>query len=100
MFLLLLYFQYHAISGKVTRFRSRKNSAMKKNLQKVATIIDRIFWTDYSIGMHNQAIGFHTPNYRFEKNQIAFIHVPKSGGTSLRDALTEDSLEIFTNLGK
>lgn len=61
---------------------------------------DNLFGTDYHIRFHNHAIGFHTPNYVFDKSKIAFIHLPKTGGTSLRSLLEKDHQSRFIGLEK
>ena len=42
--------------------------------------------------------GFHNPNYRFNKEQIASVHIPKTGGTSLNKILQESGDLRFINL--
>ena len=46
----------------------------------------------------NQLIGFHEPDYRFKESEIAFVHLPKTGGTSLHNLLAQDPLSRFVNL--
>ena len=43
-------------------------------------------------------MGFHDPNYQFKKHEIALVHIPKTGGTSLHKLLSEDNLSRFINL--
>lgn len=61
--------------------------------------LDSILWTDFAERAGNVKMGYHNPNYRFEKDQIAFVHLPKTGGTSLHRLLNEDKLGRFINLG-
>lgn len=65
---------------------------------KLLKAVDRVIWTDLAIKTHNKRIGFHTSNYLFKEDQIAFIHIPKPGGTSLHKILRQDSLKRFINL--
>ena len=67
-------------------------------LIKILRIFDSILWTDFHVKLHNRSIGFHNPNYQFKKNEIALVHVPKTGGTSLKKLLGEDKLSRFVNL--
>ena len=71
---------------------------MKKIINRSLKIIDLIFWTDYHIRSHNRDIGFHNPVYQFKKSEIAFVHIPKTGGTSLHKLLSEDEQSRFVNL--
>ena len=43
--------------------------------------------TDCHAKDHNRSIGFHNPRYAFGKDEIAIVHVPKTGGTSLHHVL-------------
>jgi len=61
-------------------------------------IIDSILWTDLHVKLHNYFAGFHNPNYRFKESEIAFVHIPKTGGTSLHLLLKADKLSRFVNL--
>jgi len=44
------------------------------------------------------ANGYHNPEYRFNKDQIALIHLPKTGGTSFGELLATDPENRFINL--
>jgi len=61
-------------------------------------IIDSILWTDLHVKLHNYFVGFHSPNYKFKEGEIAFVHLPKTGGTSLHLLLKADKLSRFVNL--
>ena len=71
---------------------------MKNIAQKFLKITDIIFWTDYYTKLHNRRIGFHDPDYQFAKSEIAFVHIPKTGGTSLHSLLAQDEQSRFINL--
>jgi hypothetical protein len=42
--------------------------------------------------------GYHNPNYRFRKDEINFLHLPKTGGTSLCKILANDPKSRFGRL--
>ena len=42
--------------------------------------------------------GYHNPDYRFRKDQINFIHLPKTGGTSFCKMLAADEQDRFAYL--
>lgn len=43
--------------------------------------------------------GFHRSDYLFTTEQIMFVHLPKTGGTSVTRLLANDPLERFAHLG-
>lgn len=61
-------------------------------------LVDLLASTDYSIRYKMKLWGFDTNDYTFEKNQIAFVHIPKTGGSSLSHLLAKDSKSRFKNL--
>jgi hypothetical protein len=65
---------------------------------KALKIVDDVFWTDFHIKLRNKNIGFHNANYQLKTNEIALVHVPKTGGTSLVSILRKDKLSRFVNL--
>ena len=70
----------------------------KEIVREFLTKIDWLFWTNFYVTTINYRTGFHNPNYRFSSDQIAFIHIPKTGGTSLHTFLRTDSQKRFVNL--
>lgn len=62
--------------------------------------MDEKLGTDIFTKLTQLSLGFHTPNYWFRKRQIAFIHLPKTAGTSLHTLLGQDDLRRFVNLNK
>ena len=57
---------------------------MKNKLKGIfLNCVDRVCHTDYSIKYHNARIGFHTNSYKFRYNEVCFIHIPKTAGTSI-----------------
>lgn len=79
--------------------RQRDSLCWKKLLKTPLRVIDALFWTDYAIKVQNYFTGFHNSNYTFKENEIAFVHLPKSGGTSLNKILgNADKYSQFINL--
>lgn len=75
------------------------DTAMKKTaIKRSLLFVDNIFATDFSERFHYHSIGFHDPSYEFDDDKIAFIHVPKTGGTSLHTVLSKDKLSRFVGL--
>jgi len=54
---------------------------------KLMRSVDRRAFTDLAVRSHNHNIGFHRNDYTFELDQVALVHVPKTGGTSLKALL-------------
>lgn len=73
----------------------------KKLLKRVFTkslrSIDGICRSDFSIRWHHRLIGFHDAKYLFGEKQYAFIHIPKTGGTTVSYVL-EKTTDNFVNL--
>ena len=82
-----------------------KTAPMENLVSKLSTIIarytltrytlrqiDKISFTDLSARAHNHTIKFHRNDYVIEKDEIAIIHVPKTGGTTLKNIIS--SIEI------
>jgi Sulfotransferase family len=71
-------------------------------LSSVAHVINRIDQTcQTTIQARLMALetGFHSTSYRFSKDKIAFIHIPKTGGTSISEMLAQqDDGSRFANL--
>lgn len=61
-------------------------------------LYDQILDTDKYIRYTYYNKGYHNPNYQFDKEQISFIHVPKTAGTSLAKMLERDKSSRFINL--
>ncbi|MGK0391756.1 MAG: hypothetical protein ACI94Y_004523 [Maribacter sp.] len=61
-------------------------------------IVDNILGKDYSIRYHYTANGYHTSFFTFSKEKIAFVHVPKTGGTSFYKMLSQNKNHDFINI--
>lgn len=59
---------------------------------------DAAVGTDKYIRFTHYSNGFNNPNYEIKKGQTAFIHIPKTGGTTLSGLLKADPLQRFVNL--
>lgn len=77
--------------GKLLRIG---NKFVKNTLQ----CIDSFLESDWSIRWHSYRIGFHVAHYSFDETQIAIIHIPKTGGTTLYNVLEQVSPAMFVNL--
>ncbi len=70
----------------------------KRGIVKTAlTGWDAILNTDHAVRYVYQLNGFHDPDYRFPKDKINFIHVPKTGGTSLHKMLDGKTENILSS---
>lgn len=79
--------------------RSTKSNSFNEELSiKALEAIDSAFKTDFQIRLHNNIIGFHNSRYRIKESEIALIHIPKTGGTSLHKLLQKDKQSRFINL--
>jgi len=73
----------------------------KKFDRKVFSIIlkkiDSLSLTNLDEKRRNYIFNYHRNDYKFNKNQIVFIHVPKTGGASIREYLQQnlDNFYIF-----
>lgn len=78
----------------ITHIARLKKAATKKVLLGA----DRLLQTDYYWRYSMTVNGYHISNYNFEKNQIAFVHMPKTGGTSFRKLLNGRDDSKFVNI--
>jgi hypothetical protein len=71
----------------------------KNNLVKVVfKAVDELTDGDRFIRFTYKKNGYHNPDYRFGKEQINFIHLPKTGGTSFCRLLENDPENRFAHL--
>ena len=70
----------------------------RKGIKKIFQVYDWLMNSDKNIRYTHYTNGFHNPNYQFTKDQIASVHIPKTGGTSLNKMLQESGDARFINL--
>jgi len=71
----------------------------KKYILKIAYFsYDKLMGTEMYTTFKLFQSGYHNPDYRFEKDQIALIHIPKTAGTSLAKLLSNDPQNRFVLL--
>lgn len=82
------------MSSVKVRLARLKNHSLKA-LYKA---LDQVMDTDKYIRYTYHQNGYHNPDYHFEKDQINFIHLPKTGGTSICKILENDPEKRFAHL--
>lgn len=70
----------------------------KKLLKAVYFTMDKAMNTNKYAEFRLYSIGYHNPNYRFKKSEIAFMHIPKTAGTSFCRLLEKDPQQRFVLL--
>jgi len=80
--------------GPVVQLSRFKKRTLKTFYRFYDLVSDGDKYIRYSY-YHN---GYHNPNYEFGKDQIAFLHIPKTGGSSLAKMLVNDPEDRFINL--
>jgi hypothetical protein len=73
---------------------------MKEALKRALWTIDAKLGTDIYLSTLNLISGNHLPWYKFSKKQIAFVHIPKTGGSSMHALLKAERPDQFVNTGK
>ncbi|MBN2162265.1 MAG: hypothetical protein JXR25_04125 [Pontiellaceae bacterium] len=63
-------------------------------------VFDNVFQTEFYARLIQLRLHFHTPCYRFNKNEVALVHVPKTAGTTLYTMLEMDPLHRFKNINR
>ncbi len=66
----------------------------RKYFSKLLIKIDSLSLTNLDERRRNFIFKYHRNDYKFDKNQIVFTHVPKTGGASIREHL-EKNLKNF-----
>jgi hypothetical protein len=69
-----------------------------RSLKLTYRAYDAVMNTDKLIRYTYYNNGYHNPNYRFGKDEINFLHLPKTGGTSLCKILANDPKSRFGRL--
>ena len=72
--------------------------AKKKTFQNVYRLYDSIADTEMYAEYSNYAVGYDNPNYKFEKADMCFLHLPKCAGTSFAKMLKNDPKNRFKEL--
>lgn len=70
----------------------------KKSLLAVYQLSDLISGGDKHVRYQYYNNGYHNPNYRFSKDEITFLHIPKTGGSSMAKMLEKDPQNRFVHL--
>jgi hypothetical protein len=73
---------------------------MKKILKRALSTIDAKLGTDIYLSVLSLISGNHMSLYRFSRDQTAFVHIPKTGGSSLHALLKKERPGQFVNVGK
>lgn len=74
------------------------NKAIREPWEKILDLFDRKFYTDFGRRFRNRRLGVHRNDYVFRRDQLAFVHLPKTGGTSLNTILRDDADDRFTGV--
>lgn len=70
----------------------------RKGVTAALKIVDSIFGTHFEWTHRFKINQYHSSDYRFSNDQISFVHLPKTGGTSCYKQLAMDKKERFINL--
>lgn len=74
-------------------------SRIKKKLLKAGfRVLDAVTDGDSYVRFVYRQNGYHTPEYRFDSDQIMFVHLPKTAGTSFAKMLRMDAQQRFVSL--
>jgi hypothetical protein len=69
--------------------------------RKFYDLFDNLMGTHIFPDLHNWSIDFHNNQYNFDSELIGIVHIPKTGGTSLKYILEKSNYSAnFINLGK
>ena len=67
----------------------------RKVFSRLLKKIDSLSLTNLDEKRRNYIFNYHRNDYKFNKNQITFIHVPKTGGASIREHLEKNLNNFF-----
>lgn len=70
----------------------------QRSIKSYLSVLDHITDADRLIRYTYYKNGYHNPEYHIQKNEINFLHLPKTGGTSLCKILEQDSTKRFGKL--
>ncbi|PHN08597.1 hypothetical protein [Flavilitoribacter nigricans] len=82
----------------MTALHVRLGRIKKALLLDYYQLLDKVLDTDKHIRYRHRMNGFDNPDYTFARDQISFIHIPKTGGTTLANMLEKDPGDTFVNL--
>lgn len=80
-----------ALSLKATK-------AVRGRVEGFLDTFDRLCFTDWGRRFRNYRLGIHRNDYAFETGQMAFVHLPKTEGTSLNTILQDKGGGKFTGI--
>jgi hypothetical protein len=66
--------------------------------ERMLDAIDKRFYSDFGPRFRNWRLGIHRSDYHFSRSQLAFVHLPKTGGTSLNSIFAEGGRDRFTGV--
>lgn len=69
-----------------------------RSIKVLYKAIDQVMDTDKHLSFTYRQNGYHNPNYHFQNDQINFIHLPKTGGTSICKMLENDPEKRFVHI--
>ena len=72
--------------------------AKKITIQNIYRVYDYMADTQMYADYTNYKVGYDNPNYRFEKSDMFFLHLPKCAGTSFSKMLRADPKNRFKEL--
>lgn len=73
---------------------------LRNKLEKYLDSFDRAFMSDTGVRFRNWRLGIHRSDYTFRADQLAFVHLPKTGGTSLNIILRDSGKDRFTGVSQ
>tara|TARA_Y100001970_G_scaffold275850_1_gene377691 strand:- start:133 stop:864 length:732 start_codon:yes stop_codon:yes gene_type:complete len=76
-----------------------KKIILKKISPLVGNLLDSLFLTNFSRRGLDHYHGYHQNDYKFNKSSICLIHVPRSGGGTLRKYLKKEKNFLVLNDG-
>lgn len=79
----------------MSSLRTQLARAKTRSFKALYKATDLLLDSDKHIRYTYHQNGYHNPDYRFRKDQINFIHLPKTGGTSFCKMLKEGSEDRF-----
>ncbi len=79
------------------RLRVLFSRSYNKVLEQLFRVVDSLLNTNFYWEHIFRKNGYHTNDFEFSKNQMAFVHLPKTGGTSFYKMLEEKRFEGIVN---